>query len=68
MLSLLKTIYKIASGTISNRLTTVLNFCLIGNDHTGCINGRFIGEDTRQVYIKMQFTEENTWSTLEYRF
>ena len=38
-ITLLNTVNKITSGTIANRIKTVLNK-LISNDQTGCIQGR----------------------------
>ena len=57
-ISLLNTIYKIASGAIANRLKTTLNK-LINNDQTGFIAGRYVGENTRLLYDVMQYAEEN---------
>ena len=57
-LTLLDTVYKIASGTIANRLKSVINK-LINKDQTGFIKGRYIGENTRLIYDLMSFTEEN---------
>ena len=57
-ISLLNIIYKIASGTIANRLKSVLNK-LINKDQTGFLSGRYIGEITRLIYDLMQYTEEN---------
>ena len=45
-LTLLDTIYKIASGAIANRIKWVLDK-LINKDQTGFIKGRYIGENTR---------------------
>lgn len=56
-ISLLNTVYKIASGSIADRIKKVLNK-LISTDQTGFIEGRFIGENTRLMYDLMQFTEE----------
>ena len=56
-ITLLNTIYKIASGVIASRLKTVLNR-LVHGDQTGFIPGRYIGENTRIVYDIMQHTEE----------
>ena len=57
-LTLLDTVYKIASGTIANRLKLVMNN-LINKDQTGFIKGRYIGENTRLIYDLLSFTEEN---------
>ena len=57
-LSLLDTVYKIASGTIANRIKLVLNN-LIDKDQTGFIKGRYIGENIRLIYDLMNYTEEN---------
>ena len=56
-ITLLNTVYKIASGCIANRIKKVLDK-LINTDQTGFIEGRFIGENTRLVYDVLQFTEE----------
>ena len=56
-ISLLNTIYKIASGAIANRLKTTLNK-LINNDQTGFIAGRYVGENTRLLYDVMQYAEK----------
>ena len=56
-LTLLNTIYKIASGSISNRIKKVLDK-IIENDQTGFVSGRFIGENTRLVYDIMKYTED----------
>ena len=56
-ITLLNTIYKIASGSIANRIKQVLNK-LISTDQTGFIEGRFIGENTRLVYDILHYTEE----------
>ena len=57
-ISLLNCVYKIASSTIANRLKTVLPK-LIHEDQTGFIKGRYLGENTRQIYDIMHFAEEN---------
>ena len=48
-ITLLNTIYKIASGTLANRIKTVLPK-IINSDQTGFIPGRYIGENTRLIY------------------
>jgi hypothetical protein len=57
-LTLLNVVYKIASGTIANRLKTVLDK-LISKDQTGFIKGRYIGENTRLLYDILKYTEDN---------
>ncbi len=57
-LTLLNVVYKLASGTIANRLKTILD-TLISKDQTGFIKGRYIGENTRLLYDIMQYTEDN---------
>ncbi|MCG7891056.1 MAG: reverse transcriptase family protein, partial [Candidatus Thiodiazotropha endolucinida] len=57
-LTLLDVIYKIASGTIANRLKSVLD-TLIDKDQTGFLKGRYIGENTRLIYDVMNYTEQN---------
>ena len=56
-ITLLNTVYKIASGVISTRIKSVLNK-LISKDQTGFLKGRYIGENTRDIYDIMDFTEE----------
>ena len=56
--TLLDTVYKIASGTIANRIKLVLDK-IISKDQTGFIKGRCIGENTRLVYDMLQHTEQN---------
>ena len=48
--------YKIASGSIANRIKQVLNK-LISTEQIGFTEGRFIGENTRLMYALLQFTE-----------
>ena len=48
-LTLLNTIYKLASGSIANRLKTTLDF-LISKEQSGFSKGRYIGENTRLLY------------------
>ena len=57
-ITLLNTIYKLASSCISDRLKSVLP-TLIDKDQTGFIPGRFIGENTRLIYDLMHYTETN---------
>ena len=57
-ITLLNTIFKIASGTLANRIKTVLPR-IINSDQTGFIPGRYIGENTRLIYDIMHYTEEN---------
>ena len=56
-ITLLNAIYKIASGSIANRIKQVLNK-LISADRTGFIEGRFVGENTCLVYDMLHYTEE----------
>ena len=56
-ITLLNTIYKIASGSIASRIKNVLDK-LIATEQTGLIKDRYIGENTRLVYDLLQFTEE----------
>ena len=56
-LTLLDTVYKIASGAIANRIKSVIDK-LIDKDQTGFIKGRYIGENTRLVYDLMKHTEQ----------
>lgn len=57
-ITLLNVVYKIASGSIANRMKPYLPN-LIHSDQTGFITGRFIGENTRMVYDLMQYADEN---------
>lgn len=57
-ITLLNTVYKIASGSIANRIKTVLDK-LIHKDQSGFITGRFIGENIRLIYDLLHFTEEH---------
>jgi hypothetical protein len=56
-ISLLNTVYKLASSCIAERIKPVLPI-LISNDQTGFIPGRYIGENTRLIYDVLHFTEE----------
>ena len=64
-ISLLNCVYKIASGTIANRIKGTLQK-LIHKDQTGFIAGRYIGENTRLVYDIMHHTEEHSLPGLRY--
>ena len=55
-LTLLDTVYKIASGTIADRMKLVLDK-IITKDQTDFIKGWYIGENTRLVYDMLQHTE-----------
>jgi len=57
-ITLLNTVYKIASGVIANRFKLFMDK-LIHNDQTGFIKGRYIGENTRLIYDILHYTEEN---------
>ena len=57
-LTLLDTVYKIASGAIANRIKSVLDD-LIGRDQTGFIKGRSLVENIRVIYDMMKFTDEH---------
>ena len=58
-LTLLDTVYKIASGTIANRIKLVLDKS-ISKDQTGFIKVRYIGEkNICLVYDMLQHTEQN---------
>ena len=58
-ISLLNCVYKIASGSIANRIKGTLKE-LIHKDQTGFIAGRYIGENTRLIYDIMDHTEQNS--------
>ena len=55
---LLNTVYKLASGTIANRLKSTLNK-LVNNDQTGFIKGSYMGDNTRLLYDIMSYTDCN---------
>ena len=57
-ISLLNVIYKLASACIANRIKKVLNK-LINEDQTGFIAGRYIGENIRNLYDLLHYTEKN---------
>ena len=54
--TLLNVLYKLASGTLANRLKVVLNH-LVSNEQADFIMNIFIGENTRLVYDIMQYCE-----------
>ena len=56
-ISLLNTVYKLASSCIAERIKSVLPI-LIRIDQTGFIPGRYIGGNTRLIYDILHFTEE----------
>ena len=57
-ITLLNTVYKLASSCIAERLKSVLSD-LIDSDQRGFIPGRFIGENCRLIYDILHYTEEN---------
>jgi hypothetical protein len=57
-ISLLNTVYKLASSCIAERIESVPPI-LISNDQTGLIPGRYIVETTRLIYDILHFTEEH---------
>ena len=57
-ISLLNCVYKIASGAIARRLKDTLPK-LIHEDQTGFMSGRNIGQNIRQLYDIMQYTEKH---------
>ena len=56
-ITLLNTVYKIASGSIANRLKSILPL-LVSKEQTGFLKGRYIGENIRLIYDIMHYTEE----------
>ena len=52
-ISLLNTVYKIASGSIASRMKNKID-----TDQTGFISGRYIGENSRLIYDIMEYTEQ----------
>ena len=56
-ITLLNTVYKIASGCIAARLKKYLHK-IINPDQTGFMSNRYIGENTRLIYDIMQYTED----------
>ena len=57
LLTLLDTVYKIASGTIANRMKTTLDH-IINKDQTGFMKSRSIVKNLRIIYDVIKFTEE----------
>ena len=57
LITLLDTVYKIASGSIANRIKPNLD-SLIDKDQTGFIQGRYMGENTRLLYDLINHTEQ----------
>ena len=57
-MSLLNVCYKIASGSIANRLKHLLT-TIINEDQTGFLQNRFIGENTRLIYDIMFHTQKH---------
>ena len=57
-LTLLDTVYKIASGSIANRIKLIIDK-IIAKEQSGFIKGRYIGENIRLIYDLMNFTELN---------
>ena len=55
-ISLLSVIYKLASGTIAERLKKTLNY-VISDCQTGFIKGRYISKSTRLIYDLIHATE-----------
>ena len=57
-LSLLNTDYKILAKTLATRLQKVIEN-LINEDQTGCLKGRFIGQNIRTIIDTLDFTTMN---------
>jgi hypothetical protein len=57
-INLLNVVYKLNSGSIANRLKTVLDI-LVSKDQTGFVKNRYIVENTRLLYDIMKFTAHN---------
>ena len=57
-ISLLCVIYKLASGSIAERLRHTLD-SIISNCQTGFIKGRFLSDSTRLIYDILHVTEKN---------
>ena len=57
LIALFDTVYKIASGSISNRIKPNLD-SLIDKDETGFIQGRYTGENIRLLYDLINHTEQ----------
>jgi len=55
-ISLLNVVYKLASGTIANRIKKVLPH-LISEDQNGFMAGRYIGENTRVIFDILEYCE-----------
>ena len=56
-LSMLSSVYKLASAAIANRMKPYLNY-LINDSQTGFISGRNIADSTRLVYDIIHTTEK----------
>ncbi|MCG7878665.1 MAG: reverse transcriptase domain-containing protein [Candidatus Thiodiazotropha endolucinida] len=56
-ITLLNVIYKLASGSIAERIKKVLDI-LISKEQTGFMSGRYIGENTRLIYDILHLTNE----------
>lgn len=56
-LTLLDTVYKLASGAIANRIKGVLDFIIL-RDQTGFLKGRSMVENIRVIYDIMKYTED----------
>lgn len=56
-ITLLNVIYKLASGSIAERIKQVLDK-LISKEQTGFMSGRYIGENTRLIYDILHTTEK----------
>ena len=57
-ISLLNVTYKIASGSIANRIKKVLPF-IIDTDQAGFMSGRFSGDNLRLIYDVLNYANEN---------
>ena len=57
-ITLLNTVYKIASSCIAARLKTVLPK-LIGDDQKGFLKGRYIGENNRLLYDTLLYAKQH---------
>ena len=54
-ISLLNITYKIASGSIANRIKKLLPF-IINNDQSGFMSGRFTGDNVRLIYDVLHYS------------